>query len=85
MIVNIAALCYGVFAMILLLKPPPGTETFMDKWVVAMGLLFVVVSGLIYMATAQPYRHSDAIGENDAIEVAEVLRAMRENGHRSAR
>jgi amino acid transporter len=85
MIVNIAALCYGVFAMILLLKPPPGTEAFMDKWVVAIGLLFVVVSGLIYMAIAQPYRHSDEIGENDAIEVAELLRAMRENGHRPVR
>jgi amino acid transporter len=85
MIVNIAALCYGVFAMILLLKPPPGTEAFMDKWVVAIGLLFVVVSGLIYMAMARPYRHSDAIGENDAIEVAELLRGMRESGHRPAR
>lgn len=77
MLVNVIALCYGVFAMILLLKPPPGTEAFMDKWVVAIGLAIVVGTGLIYMFTARPYRHSDEVGEGDAIEVAEVLRSMR--------
>ncbi len=63
--------------MILLLKPPPGTEAFMDKWIVAIGLVIVVVSGLLYMAIARPYRHSDDVGEGDAIEVAELLRSMR--------
>ena len=77
MVVNVIALCYGIFAMILLLKPPPGTEAFMDKWVVAIGLVIVVVSGLLYMAIARPYRHSDDVGEGDAIEVAELLRSMR--------
>ena len=77
MVVNVVALCYGIFAMILLLKPPPGTEAFMDKWVVAIGLVIVVGSGLLYMAIARPYQHSDDVGEGDAIEVAEMLRSMR--------
>ena len=77
MVVNVVALCYGVFAMILLLKPPPGTEAFMDKWVVAIGLVIVVATGLLYLAIARPYRHSDDVGEGDAIEVAEMLRSMR--------
>ena len=77
MLVNVIALCYGVFAMILLIKPPLGSEAFMDKWVVAIGLAIVVGTGLAYMIAARPYRHSDEIGEGDAVEVAEKLRAMR--------
>ena len=49
----------------------------MDKWVVAIGLAIVVGTGLAYMIAARPYRHSDEIGEGDAVEVAEKLRAMR--------
>lgn len=77
MLVNVVALCYGVFAMILLVKPPLGSEVFMDKWVVAIGLAIVVGTGLLYMVVARPYRNSDEVGEDDAIEVAEVLRSMR--------
>ena len=76
-LVNIGALIYGVIAMILLIKPPPGTETFIDRWVVAVGVVIVVVSGLLYMVAARPYQHSDDIGADDAIEIAEKLRAMR--------
>jgi amino acid transporter len=75
--INVGALCYGVIAMILLIKPPPGTETFLDRWVVALGLVIVVGTGLLYMVLARPYQHSDDIGEDDAIEIAEKLRAMR--------
>ena len=64
-------------AMILLLKPPPGTEAFMDKWVVAIGLVIVVGSGLLYMPIARPYQYSDDVGEGDAVKVAEMLRSMR--------
>ena len=74
MAVDVVALCYGVFAMILLLKPPLNSEAFMDKWVVAIGLGIVVVTGLLYMAVARPYQNSDEVGEDDAIEVAEKLR-----------
>ncbi len=77
MLVNAGALTYGVIAMILLIKPPPGTETFIDRWVVALGLVIVLGTGLLYMVAARPYRHSDDIGENDAIEIADKLRAMR--------
>lgn len=75
--VNVGALTYGVIAMVLLIKPPPGTESFIDRWVVAVGLAVVVGAGLLYMVAAHPYRHSDDIGEGDAIEIAEKLRAMR--------
>ena len=76
MIVNVAALSYGVVAMILLLKPAD-TGAFLDRWIVAIGLIVVVGAGLVYMALARPYRHSDDIGEGDAIEVAQKLREMR--------
>ena len=77
MLVNIGALTYGVIAMILLIKPPPGTEAFLDKWVVALGLVIVLGTGLLYMVAARPYQYSDDIGEDDAIEIADKLRAMR--------
>lgn len=76
-VVNIGALTYGALAMVLLIKPPPGTETFIDRWVVAVGLVIVLGTGLLYMFAAKPYRHSDDIGEDDAIEIAEKLRTMR--------
>jgi amino acid transporter len=78
MVINVLALCYGVFAMILLIKPVE-SGTFLDKWIVAIGLLVVVGAGLIYMIVARPYRHSGDIAEDDAIEVAQTLRAMRSN------
>ena len=56
-VVNIGALTYGALAMVLLIKPPPGTETFIDRWVVAVGLVIVVGTGLLYMFAAKPYRH----------------------------
>jgi amino acid transporter len=77
MTVNIGALCYGVIAMILLIKPPPGSETFLDRWVVALGLVIVVGTGLLYMVIARPYQHSNDIGEGDAIEIADKLRELR--------
>jgi amino acid transporter len=80
-IINIAALGYGVVAMILLLKPVD-SGTFLDKWIVAIGLVVVVGVGLIYMLLARPYQHSDDVGAGDAIEVAEKLRTMRSNTSR---
>jgi hypothetical protein len=64
--------------MILLLKPVDG-GTFLDKWIVAIGLIAVVGTGLIYMVLARPYRHSDDVAEGDTIEVAQKRRAMRSN------
>ncbi|UQX13590.1 hypothetical protein [Candidatus Mycobacterium methanotrophicum] len=83
MIVNVLALCYAVFAMILLLKPVD-TGSFLDKWIVAIGLIVVLSSGLIYMLLARAYRHSDDIGEGDAIKVAHKLSAMKSTAPKAA-
>ena len=40
-VVNVLALAYGLFAIVLLIKPAPGTETFLDRWIVAIGLVVV--------------------------------------------
>lgn len=74
--VNVVALCYGIFAMVLLLKPGD-TGSFLDRWVVAEGLAIVLVTGLLYLMIARPDRHSDDVGEGDAIEVAAKLRSLR--------
>ena len=74
--VNVLALCYGIFAMVLLLKPGD-TGSFLDRWVVAIGLAIVLVTGLLYLMIARPDRHSDDVGEGDAIEVAAKLRSLR--------
>jgi amino acid transporter len=75
--VNVLALAYGIFAIILLLKPAPGTETFLDRWIVAIGLAIVAGSGLLYLFLARPDRHSSHIPEGDAREVADQLRSIR--------
>lgn len=73
LIVNIVALAYGVFAMILLATP--GTSgTFFTDWIVLIGLGVVVVSGLLYLFIARPDRKSDAPA-GDAIAVADEIRA----------
>ena len=51
--VNVLALCYGIFAMVLLLKPGD-TGSFLDRWVVAIGLAIVLVTGLLYLMIARP-------------------------------
>jgi amino acid transporter len=75
--VNVLALAYGVFAMVLLIKPAPGTETFLDRWIVAIGLVIVAGTGLLYLLLARPDRHSDGVPEGDALEVAGHLQQIR--------
>jgi amino acid transporter len=77
LVVNILALAYGIFAIVLLIKPAPGTETFLDRWVVLIGLVIVAGSGLLYLFLARPDRHSAGIPEGDAREVAAQLRRIR--------
>jgi amino acid transporter len=74
-VVNVAALVYGVFAMVLLAMPGASGDFFTD-WVVLIGLGVVLVTGLAYLLVARPDRRSDAPA-GDAIEVAERLRAHR--------
>ena len=61
MIVNIAALTYGLFAIYLLAKPSnePGWS-FLDNWIVLISTLIIVLVGWLYMAVAKPYIKSDA-------------------------
>jgi amino acid transporter len=77
LVVNVLALAYGVFAIVLLIKPAPGTETFLDRWIVAIGLAVVAGSGLLYLFLARPDRHSSHVPEGDAREVAQQLQQIR--------
>jgi amino acid transporter len=76
MVVNVAALAYGLFAIYLLIRPGDA-ETFLDRWIVAIGVGTVLVAGLLYLAIARPDQHSDGVPEGDAIEVADHLRQIR--------
>ncbi|NEN07875.1 amino acid permease [Diaminobutyricibacter tongyongensis] len=73
--VNVIALAYGIFAMILLAWPGH-TGVFLNDWIVLIGLGIVAGTGLIYLFAARPDRKSTA-PEGDAIHVAELLRARR--------
>ncbi|MGY1811447.1 APC family permease [Blastococcus sp. SYSU D00820] len=79
LLVNVLALAYGIFALVLLVKPPVGTETFLDRWIVAIGLGVVAVTGLLYLLIARPDRHSTNIPEGDAREVAAQLQQIRQS------
>lgn len=72
MIVNVIALAYGIFAMVMLATPGTSGDVLSD-WIVLIGLALVVVTGLIYMMIARPGRSSH-IPEGDAIEIADLLR-----------
>lgn len=74
-VVNVLALAYGIFAMILLARPGETGEFFAD-YVVLIGLVVVLAVGFLYLFIARPDRKSDA-PEDDAIAVAEAIRAHR--------
>jgi len=74
-IINIAALAYGVFAIYLLVQPADGASI-IDRWIVMIGLGIVIISGLLYMFIAKPYGKSTA-PEDDAIEHANQMRQNR--------
>ena len=81
LVVNVLALAYGIFAIVLLIRPAAGTETFLDRWIVAIGLAVVAGSGLLYLLLARPDRHSSHIPEGDAREVAQQLQQFRRGGN----
>ena len=81
MLVNLVAQAYGIMAIYLLLKPGD-TGTFIDDWIVAVGLFVVLATGLLYLFIARPDRHSDDVAEGDAIEVANLLRSLREQSRK---
>jgi amino acid transporter len=75
--VNVIALAYGIFAMVLLARPGT-TGVFLDDWIVLIGLGVVMGSGLLYLFIAQPHSASHQ-PEGDAIAVAAMLRAHPQN------
>lgn len=69
--INVIALAYGIFAMVLLAWP---SGSGVSAWVVLIGAGVVLGSGALYMVLARPYRKSTGpVG--DAIEMADLLRA----------
>lgn len=70
-VVNIAALAYGIFAIVLLARPG-SSGVILDDWIVLIGFGIVFGTGLLYLLIARPTRNSTA-PEGDAIEVASVL------------
>ncbi|MGH3706316.1 MAG: APC family permease, partial [Agromyces sp.] len=72
LLVNILALAYGVFAIVLL-SLPGSTGDFFTDYVVLIGLGVVLVTGLLYLFLARPDRKSDA-PTGDAIAVADEIR-----------
>ena len=81
MLVNVVALAYGIMAIYLLIRPGD-TGVFVDDWIVALGLLVVLGTGLAYLFLAKPDAHSEDKPEGDAIEVANLLRSLREKQQR---
>ncbi|MHA6624972.1 APC family permease [Pseudonocardia sichuanensis] len=74
--VNVLALAYGVFAIVLLLQPAEA-EAFLDRWIVLVGLCVVGGSGLLYLWLGRPDRDSADVPEGDARVVAAQLQAIR--------
>jgi amino acid transporter len=72
MVVNIGALVYGIFAIILLLLG--STFSLADTYVTWIGLVVVIVIGALYLIIARPDKKSTS-PEGDAIEVAAKMRA----------
>jgi amino acid transporter len=72
-VVNIVALAYGIFAMVLL-ATPGSSGAFATDWIVLIGFGVVFLVGLLYLLIARPTGKSTA-AEGDAIAVAEKLRA----------
>jgi amino acid transporter len=71
--INVAALVYGIFAMVLIALPGR-SGVFLNDWIVLIGLAIVIGIGLLYLFIARPDRQSNA-PEGDAIRVAELLRS----------
>jgi amino acid transporter len=66
MAVNVAALAYGVLAMINMAWPRTPDVPWYDNWLVALSAAVGISIGLVYMLVARPYERSDAIS-GDAI------------------
>ncbi len=74
--INIAALTYGVIAMILLVWPS-SAATGIDRFLPLVGIVVVLGSGGLYLTLARPDRHSTG-PEGDAIAIADRIREARQ-------
>lgn len=75
LIINIAALAYGIWAISWLLQPGVSGDWFIDN-ISLIGVVTVLVPGLLYLLVARPYRRSNA-PYSDAIKVANTMRAAK--------
>jgi hypothetical protein len=66
MLVNVAALAYGVLAMINMAWPRTPDVPWYDNWLVALSAAVGAGIGAVYMVVARPYERSDAIS-GDAV------------------
>jgi amino acid transporter len=64
--VNVAALTYGVLAMVNMAWPRTPDVPWYDNWLVALSAAVGVGVGAVYMVLARPYEHSEAIS-GDAV------------------
>jgi amino acid transporter len=58
--VNVAALVYGVAAMVNMAWPRTPELPWYDNWIVLLSAVLVVGAGLAYMISARPYEHGSA-------------------------
>jgi amino acid transporter len=72
-VINVAALAYGLWAIWWLLQPGVSGDAFWD-YITHIGLLAVLIPGLAYLFIARPDRRSNA-PHSDAIKVSEAMRA----------
>jgi amino acid transporter len=72
-VVNVAALAYGIWAISWLLQPGVSGDWFIDN-ISLIGVVAVLVPGLLYLLIARPHLRSKA-PYSDAIEVANTMRA----------
>jgi amino acid transporter len=66
LLVNVAALTYGVLAMVNMAWPRTPDAPWYDNWLVALSAAVGVGVGVVYMVLARPYEHSEAIS-GDAV------------------
>jgi amino acid transporter len=79
MVINVAALAYGILACIMLAKPNGAANLpFFDRWTALLGFIIVSALGLTYMLITKPQLKSNA-PEGDAIEVADRIRVARQH------
>ena len=67
MLVNVAALAYGLFAMVNMAWPRTPDLPWYDNWLVALSAAVGAGIGAVYMVIVRPYERSDAVS-GDAIE-----------------